>query len=223
MYQWKMLQGKFGGLGREDDIGTPTVNQKLYLPYLIKPPTSPWGRYYHVHFKDEETEAASKWPTLKTTTILPGSTAGRLRAQVSVPSFCSVTVRPLASYFLVPQSPHLCNSRDSSTFHMGMLWRLNGCVAKRKCSICASDCNESSCAHCLSILLHLWDVNLMSCEDVPFLTLVGPSLPFSVCATGIFLDSHRETGDNKASFCPGQHSGHQVAETQAGRGGNSPT
>lgn len=216
-----MLKGKFGGLGREDDIGTPTVNQKLHLPYLIKTPTPPWGQYCHLHFKDEEIEAASKWPTLKTNTILLGSTAGRLRAQVSIPSFCSVTVRPRASYFLVPQSPHLCNSRDSGTFHMGMLWRLNGCVAKRKCSICASDCNNL-CARPLHPLTSE-DVNLTPCEEVPFLTLVGPSLPFSIWATGIFLESYRETGDDKASFCPGQHSEHQVAETQAGRGGNSPT
>lgn len=40
---------------------------------------------------------------------------------------------------------------------------------------------------------------------------------------GIFSESSRETGDDKASFCLGQHSWHQVADTQAGRGGISPT
>lgn len=48
--------------------------------------------------------------------------------------------------------------------------------------------------------------------------LQGKMVPTS----GLFSEAHRETGDDKASSHFRLHSWHQVADSQAGRGGNSP-
>lgn len=48
--------------------------------------------------------------------------------------------------------------------------------------------------------------------------LQGKMVPTS----GLFSEAHRQTGDDKASSHFRLHSWHQVADSQAGRGGNGP-